>query len=375
MDYNATTPVREEVGREFARIVRDCFGNPSSLHLPGRKAKMLMDSSREKVAEAVGARRTEIVFTSGGSESVNLAIKGAALKREKGHLITSAVEHPCVLETCRFLEKSGFEVTYLPVDSDGRVGLAAIEGAIREDTFLISIMWANNETGVLQRVDKIGEMARSHGILFHTDAVQVLGKLTVDVESFPVDLLSISGHKVYAPKGIGALFVRRGTALEPLIHGGGQEKSLRSGTENLPGIAAMAEACHLASQEISSESARVQELRESMEERILAEVAGAWINGRKKDRLPNTTNVTFPGAEGEAVVIGLDEVEISASSASACAAGHTDPSEVLLAMGLSREEAEATIRLSLGKYSTADHINRLMAVLPGIVKRLRDLTN
>lgn len=375
MDYNATTPVREEVRDVFERAVREHFGNPSSLHLPGRKARNLLDSSREKVAAAIGARRAEIIFTSGGSESINLAIKGAALKRGRGHLITSVVEHPGVLETCRFLENSGFDVSYLPVDGDGRVDPAAIEESIREDTFLISIMWGNNETGVLQEIDKIGAIAGDHGILYHTDAVQVLGKLGIDADNLPVDLLSMSGHKVYAPKGIGALYVRRGTELEPLIHGGGQERNLRSGTENLPAIAAMGEACRLEAQEIGDESSRIRALRESMERRILAGISGSRVNGLGADRLPNTTNVTFPGAEGEAVVIGLDEAGIAASSASACAAGHTDPSGVLLAMGLSREEAKASIRLSLGKYSTEDHIDRLMTVLPGIVERIRNLTS
>lgn len=374
MDYNATTPVREDVRKVLEQAVWDCFGNPSSLHLPGRKAKALMDSSRQKVAEAIGARRTEIIFTGGGSESVNLAIKGIALKHAGGHLITSVVEHPCVIETCKFLEARGFEVTYLPVDRMGMIDPAGVEEAIRDDTCLISIMWANNETGVLQRVEKIGETAASRDIPFHTDAIQVLGKLPIDVKSLPVDLLSISGHKVYAPKGIGALFVRSGVTIEPLIHGGGQERGLRSGTENLPAIAAMAEACRLAVNEIPVETPRIRALRDALEKRILDEISASRVNGQTEARLPNTTNMTFPGAEGEAIVIGLDEAEIAASSASACAASHTEPSSVLLAMGLSREEAEASIRLSLGKFSTADHIERLLAVLPGIVERLRSLT-
>jgi cysteine desulfurase len=373
MDYNATTPVREEVREVLERTSREYFGNPSSLHLPGRKAKLLMDSSREKVAATLGARRTEIIFTGGGSESVNLAIKGAAWKSGGGHIITSAVEHPCVLESCRYLETIGFAVTYLPVDDMGLVGLTAIEEAIRKDTFLISIMWANNETGVLQDVERIGEIARNHGILYHTDAVQVLGKLPIDVRNLPVDLLSISGHKVYAPKGVGALFARGGTAIEPLIHGGGQERGLRSGTENLPAVAAMAEACRLIANEIPSDTPRVRALRDAMEERILAGIPASLVNARATDRLPNTSNVTFTGAEGEAIVIGLDEAEIAASSASACAASHTEPSSVLLAMGLSREEAESSIRLSLGKYTTEHHIDRLLDVLPGIVERLRNL--
>ncbi len=374
MDYNATTPVREEVREVLEQAFWDCFANPSSLHLPGRKAKALMDSSRQKVAEAIGARRTEVIFTSGGSESVNLAIKGIAMKRTGGHLITSAIEHPCVIETCKFLESRGFEVTYLPVDGMGLIDPAGIEEAIRDDTCLISIMWANNETGVLQRVEKIGEIAASRGVPFHTDAVQVLGKLPIDAKSLPVDLLSISGHKVYAPKGIGALFVRSGVMIEPLIHGGGQERGLRSGTENLPAIAAMAEACRLAVNEMPAEAPRIQALRDALERRILDEVGASRVNGQTEARLPNTTNMTFPGAEGEAIVIGLDEAEIAASSASACAASHMEPSSVLLAMGLSREEAEASIRLSLGKFSTEDHVERLLGVLPGIVERLRSLT-
>ncbi|MFH1756036.1 MAG: cysteine desulfurase family protein [Candidatus Latescibacterota bacterium] len=375
MDYNATTPVREEVRELFERTVRDTYGNPSSLYLVGRQAKALLDASREKVAGAINARPSEIVFTSGGSESVNLAIKGIALQRGGGHVITSAVEHPCVLETCRFLQTHGFAVTYVPVDDAGRVEISAVQEAIRDDTFLLTIMWANNETGVLQKIEKIGELARDRGIVFHTDAVQVLGKIPIDVRALSVDLLSLSGHKVCAPKGVGALYARRGIVFEPLIHGGGQERNLRSGTENVPGVAAMAEACRLAASEIDHESPRIRLLRDDLEKRILSGIPGSRVNGRGGDRLPNTSNVTFPGAEGEAVIIGLDEYEIAASSASACAASHADPSHVLLAMGLSREDAEATIRLSLGKHSTAGHIMRLGEILPGIITRLRSLTD
>ncbi len=266
-------------------------------------------------------------------------------------------------------------MTRIPVDRSGRVDPAAVEAAIREDTCLISVIWANNETGVVQPVNEIGSIAREHKILFHTDAVQAFGKIPLGLSGGAVDMLSLSGHKIYAPKGIGALYVRRKIRPAALIHGGGQEKNLRSGTENLPGIAGLAEACRLVVQEQESEMRRLAKLRDSLESRILAEIPRTWVNGIKGERIVNTSSLTFSGTESEAVLVGLDEYGIAASSASACSAVHSDPSHVLQAMGLSREQAEATIRFSFGRLSTAAHIDRVLDVLASIIQRLRDLTD
>lgn len=374
MDYNATTPVRSEVLEKMTLAMHEGYANASSVHTPGRRAKSHLDEARERVAESLGARPSEVVFTAGGSESDNLAIKGVAWARGGGHIITSAVEHPAVLNACRFLEKQGFAVTYLPVDRLGRVSLDAVADALRSNTILISIMWANNETGVLQPVGEIARIARERGVLFHTDAVQAFGKVPVSVSDVPVDMLAVSGHKFYAPKGVGALYVRRGIELESLVHGGGQEKGRRSGTESIPMAAALGAACSLAVEELANEAARIGALRDELENRVLSTVARASINGAGAERLPNTSNITFEGAEGEAILISLDEHGIAASSASACSAGHGEPSHVLTAMGLTKAEAESAMRFSLGKFSNSGHVNAIYAVLPSIVERLRGLT-
>jgi cysteine desulfurase len=373
MDYNATTPLREEALETLRRVFEDGFGNASSVHSAGRRAKAYLDEAREKVAAALGAKASEMVFTGGGSESDNLAIKGTAWRFERGHIVTSRIEHPAVLNTCRFLERRGFEVTYLGVSADGLVDPDMVKDAIRDDTILVSIMWANNETGVVQPIERIAEIVKEKGKLFHTDAVQALGKVEVDVGAVPVDLLSISGHKLYAPKGVGALFVRRGVGLEAVVHGGGQERGMRSGTQNVPSIAAMGTACESSARELPEESARLSSLREKLEAGLKRGIEGVRINCERSPRLPNTSNVTFHGAEGEAILIGLDERGISVSSASACAAGRSDPSHVLTAMGLSVEEASNTIRFSLGRYSREEHVTKLLEVLPPVVERLRAL--
>jgi len=373
MDYNATTPVREEVLEKLSSVIGDGYANPSSVHLAGRRAKLHLDEAREKVAASLGARASEIVFTGGGSESDNLAIKGVAWALGGGHIITSEIEHPAVLNACRFLETQGFDVTYIGVDRSGRINADDVKSAMRKDTILVSIMWANNETGVIQPVEDIASMANERRVLFHTDAVQAFGKVPVDVSKVRADMLSISGHKFYAPKGVGALYVRRGTILEALVHGGGQEKGRRSGTENVPAISALGEACKLAVEELARESRRISGIRDSMEKRILDAIPGSFVNGGDSPRLPNTSNITFSGVEAEAILIIIDEHGVQASSASACAAGHTDPSHVLRAMGLSREEAEGTMRFSLGKYSKKEHVDKLLSVLPGAVERLRML--
>ena len=375
LDYNATTPVREEVLEIMNRVARDCYANPSSIHFPGRRAKTVMDESRETIANVLGVKPSEIIFTSGGTESDNLAVAGIALGRPAGHVITSAIEHPAVLETCRSLEKRGYSLTLIPVDRSGRVDPAAVEAAIREDTCLISIMWANNETGVVQPVGEIGKIAHEHGLPFFSDAVQAFGKIPLDLSDGAVDMLSLSGHKIYAPKGIGALYIRRKIRPAALIQGGGQEKNLRSGTENVPGIAALAEACRLVVEEQTEEMRRLAALRDAFESRVLSEIPKVWVNGREAERIPNTSSLTFAGTESEAVLVGLDEFGIAASSASACSASHADPSHVLRAMGLTRDQAEATIRFSFGRLSRTAQIDKVLDVLALIVRRLRALTD
>jgi cysteine desulfurase len=375
LDYNATTPVREEVLEIMNRVSRDCYANPSSLHFPGRRAKAVMDEARETIAGALGAGPSEIIFTSGGTESCNLAVAGITLGRPAGHLIASAIEHPAVLETCRFLEKRGYQLTLVPVGSSGLVDPAVVEAAVRQDTCLISIMWANNETGVVQPIGEIAAVARRHGIPFFTDAVQAFGKIPIDLGDGAIDMLSLSGHKIYAPKGVGALYIRRRIRPAALIHGGGQEKNLRSGTENVPGIAALAEASRLAVAEQADEMRRLAALRNALEERILSEIPQTWVNGGGVERIPNTSSLTFSSTESEAVLVGLDEFGIAASSASACSAAHTDPSHVLLAMGLNREQAAATLRFSFGRLSTTAHIDKVLDVLTSVVRRLRALSH
>jgi cysteine desulfurase len=373
MDYNATTPVRPESARVYERAAKDGFGNPSSLHYAGREAKRILDESRERVASAIGARPGEVYFTGGGTEGNNITIRGVAGSRRRGHVIVSGVEHPAVLNTCRALDGSVFDVTCLPVDPSGRVDPDSVAEAIREDTILITVMWVNNETGVIQPVEAIGAVARDRGVPFHTDAVQAFGRLPIDLASLPVDLLTISGHKFCAPVGTGLLYCRRGLKLVPAVTGGGQERGLRSGTENVPAIAAMAEAAALAAVELAEQTARQARLRDNLESGLLAAVDGAAINGAGAPRVANTSNICLPGADGEAVLIALDRERIAVSSASACAASSSEPSHVLLAMGLTRRAAESSIRFSLGRFSRAADIDRCLEVLPGVVNRLRGI--
>jgi len=371
MDYNATAPARAEAIDVWRGVSTECFGNASSSHAAGRRAKEALDAAREVIAGTVGARASEVVFTAGGTESDNLAVKGVALARGAGHVVTSVIEHPAVLEACRALERGGFDVTYLPVDGDGVVDPDDVRRAIRRDTVLVSIMWVNNETGVIQPVPEVGAVAREMGVVFHTDAVQAYGRLAVDAGG--VDLLSISGHKFCGPKGVGALVVRRSVSLEPVIHGGGQESNRRSGTYNAPGAAAMAEAARLAHEEMVTERGRLARLRDRLEAGAVASIADVHVNGAGAERVANTSNIRFAGADGEAVLIALDELGIAASSASACAASRSEPSHVLVAMGLSRREAEDSMRFSLGRFSTEGDVDRLLEVLPGVVARIRSL--
>jgi cysteine desulfurase len=371
MDYNATSPARRKALEVFGRVATECAGNASSTHGPGRRAKAVLDDARETLAAAVNARAPEVVFTSGGTEGDNTAVKGVALARGGGHVVTTEVEHPAVLESCRWLEARGFEVTYLGVDGDGRVDPRDVGRAVRPDTALITVMWVNNETGVIQPVDEIGAVARQRGIPYHSDAVQAFGRVPIDLETTPVDLLTISGHKFGAPSGTGALVVRRGIEFVPLVSGGGQERNRRSGTYNVPGAAAMATAAQLAVDELDTEPERQTRLRDRLEAGTMERVPDARVNGAGAPRVGNTTNVRFDGADGEAVLVALDGRGVAASSASACAASRNDPSYVLMAMGLSRRQAEDSMRFSLGRHSTEDDVDTVLDLLPGVIEGVR----
>ncbi len=372
MDYNATTPIREEVLDVMAKVARECYGNPSSAHVLGRISKACIEDARRKVAASIGANPEEICFTAGGSDSDNLAIKGLAAGRTDGHVISTCIEHSAVRKSCDYLRGEGFDVTCLPVSRSGIVDPQSIADAIREDTFLVTVMWANNEAGQIQPVREIARITRERGVAFHTDAVQAFGKIPVSVRDVPVDLLSISGHKFYGPKGIGALYVCNGLELKPLIHGGGQEMGLRSGTEDVVGIAALGEACRLAVLDLDLDPERIARLRDMMERRILETIPETKVSGGTRHRVPNTSNIAFSHVEAARLVQRLDEVGIAVSGASACKSAKSAPSNVLMkGMGLTREEAMGAIRFSLGKHTTEAHVSQLLEVLPGIVGDLR----
>jgi cysteine desulfurase len=352
------------------------FGNPSSVHSFGREVKKAMEDARAQVAALIGAKPDEIVFTSGGTEADNLAIIGAALaNRKKGnHIITSAIEHHAVLDSCHYLEKQGFKVTYLPVDEDGLVQVDDVAQAVTNDTILITIMHANNEVGTIQPLREIGHLAKEKGVIFHTDAVQTLGKIPVDVNELQVDLLSGSAHKLYGPKGIGCLYVRKGTKLERLSHGGGQERRRRAGTENVPGIVGFGKAAQLAKDHMPAEMERLTKLRDKIIAGIEERVEYVKLNGHREKRVPGNVNFSFLFIEGESLLLSLDMKGIGASSGSACTSGSLDPSHVLLAMGLSHEVAHGSLRLTLGKDNTDEEIDYLLLELPPIIERLRAMS-
>jgi cysteine desulfurase len=376
MDNNATTAVRPEVMEAMLPFYREHFGNPSSVHWAGRATGAALEAAREQVARLINCAPAEIVFTSCGSEGDNLAIKGAAdVLRDRGnHIITTAVEHPAVLSTCEYLKKQGFEVTYLPVDGSGMLDVAALEAAITEKTILISVMWANNETGTLFPIEQIGAVARKHKIVFHTDAVQAIGRVPVDVQAAQVDLLAISGHKIGAPKGVGALYVRKGIRLTPLIHGGHQERNRRAGTHNLPGIVGLGMACELAASDLETAAQRLRQLRDRLEQGLLAAIPESLVNGHPTERLPNTLNISFNYIEGEAVLLFLDMQGIAASSGSACMSDSFGQSHVIEAMGVDPMMANAAIRFGLGYDNTDADVDRVLEILPTIVKKLRDMS-
>jgi len=372
LDHNATTPLHPSVLEAMLPFLGERFGNPSSLHWSGREARQGLDRARRSAAALIGAEPAEIVFTASGTEADNLALRGAlaAAGPGKRHLVTSAVEHPAVLSTCEDLERGGVEVTRLPVDSAGRVDPAAAEAALRPDTALLSLMLANNEVGTLQPVEEVARAAHARGVRVHCDAVQAAGRVPVDVRALGVDLLSLSGHKIGGPKGVGALFASREAALSPILTGGSQEGGRRAGTENVPGIVGFGRACELAAAGLAEGAGRQGRLRDRLQRGIEERVPGARANGHPELRLPNTLNLTFPGVDGESFLMNLDLLGIAASTGSACSSGSVEPSHVLIAMGLSPREVSGSIRLSLGPENTEEEVDAALEALADVIQSL-----
>lgn len=378
LDHSATTPVAPEVLEAMLPYFGEKFGNASSLHSFGLEAKEALEDSRAKVASLLGAQPEEIIFTSGGTESDNLALKGIGYRsKEKGlgnHIITSSIEHPAILETCRKLETQGFEVTYLPVTKDGLVDPGTLESAIRKETVLISVMHANNEIGTIQPLKEIGELAAEKDVFFHTDAVQTAGKIPIDVNDMGLDLLSISAHKLYGPKGVGALYVRKGTRLDSILQGGGHERGLRSGTENVAGIVGLARAADLASQEMASEAKRLTDLRDKLAKMVLGSVKEAWINGSMIKRLPGNLNFGFRYVEGESLLLFLDSRGIAVSTGSACSSKKLEPSHVLMSLGLKPAECHGSLRITMGRSNTEEDVDYVARSITEAVERFRSIS-
>jgi len=376
LDHNATTPTHPEVVKAMLPYYEDVFGNASSIHQFGQQARMAIDEAREKVAEFIGAKPEEIVFTSSGTESDNFAIKGVAYaNEEKGrHIITSSIEHHAVLNTCKFLGKHGFKITYLPVDRYGVVNPDDVRKAITDDTILISIMHANNEVGTIEPIAEIGKIAKEKEIYFHTDAVQSIGKIPINVNELNIDLLSLSGHKLYGPKGIGVLYIRKGTRIQPLIHGGHHERNRRAGTENVPGIVGLGKAIEIAKLSMEKESIYLTNLRDRLYNGIKEKIDNIYLNGHPVNRLPNTLNLSFEFVEGESIIHNLDMKGVAVSSGSACTSGSLEPSHVLKAMGVEPAIAQGSIRFSLGKDNTEEEIDYVIEILPEIIFRLREMS-
>jgi len=371
-DNNATTQVAPEVIDAMLPFLREDWGNPSSAYSFGHELGRHLDRARKQVAELIGAEPRELVFTSCGTESINTAIHSALLTRpDRKHLITTAVEHSATLKFCAFLEKQGYAITILPVNRDGALDLHELEHAIRPETALVSVMWANNETGVLFPIREIAELCKNNGVLCHTDAVQAAGKLKVSVKELGVDFLSLSGHKLHAPKGVGLLYVKRHTKFQPYLLGGGQERGRRGGTENVAGIIAFGRAAELAASKLDTYATSVRQLRDKLEAGILERIPGTTRNGAAEPRLPNTSDLSFQGVEAEGVLMLLDQADICASSGSACTTGSLDPSHVLTAMGCSATRARASVRFSLGRFNTSAEVDYLLDRLPGIIEKLR----
>ncbi|ERM92901.1 cysteine desulfurase [Caldanaerobacter subterraneus subsp. yonseiensis KB-1] len=376
LDNAATTPVDKRVLEAMLPYYSDVFGNPSSLYSYGQEAKKAIEEAREKVAKALGADADEIYFTSGGSESDNWALKGVAyaLKDKGNHIITTEIEHHAVLNTCRYLEKEGFKVTYLPVDEYGLVKPEDLKKAITDKTILVSIMFANNEIGTIEPIEELVKIAHEKNVYFHTDAVQAVGNIPIDVKKLDVDLLSLSAHKIYGPKGVGALYIKKGVKIHSLIQGGTQERNRRAGTENVPGIVGLGEAIELITKNLDSHINKLTFLRDKLINGILEKIPYARLNGHPTKRLPGNVNVSFEFIDGESLILNLDMAGICASSGSACTSGSLEPSHVLLAIGRSRELARGSLRLTIGKDNTEEDIDKVLEVLPRIIKRLRSIS-
>jgi len=369
LDHNATTPVAPEVRTAMDACLTHAFGNPSSLHHFGQQARHLLDVARLQVGALLGAAAEEVIFTSGGTEASNLALLGVAqASGKRRHILTTAIEHPATLNPCAMLESEGYAVTYAPVDVDGRVDLGACEHALSDETLLVSIMLANNEVGTIEPVTELAALAHARGALVHCDAVQAIGKIPVNVHALGVDLLSVSSHKLYGPKGAGALYVKRGTSITGRQHGGGQERRLRPGTENVPGIVGLGAACALARARLTEETPRIRALRDELEQRLLAEFPGLRVNAKGTARLPNTTSLCLPAVSGEALAVNLDLLGVAISTASACSTGEHAPSHVLTAMGQSEADAKSTVRVSLGRATTRAHVDTLILALTSLVR-------
>ena len=369
LDNAATTKVSNEVMKAMQPYFSEKYGNPSSLHSFGRDAREAVENARKTIAQSINAEPEEIIFTSGGTESDNIAVKEIAFthSQKRNHIITSKIEHPAVLETCRFLEKKGFKLTYIDVDEDGLIDLKQLEKSITKDTILVTIMHANNEIGTIQDIEAIGKICKKHNILFHTDAVQSYTKIPIDVKKTNIDLISLSSHKIHGPKGVGALFIKKGTKIGSLMHGGGHEFGLRSGTENIPGIVGFAEATKTA------KSGNMEKLRDKLIQGLL-KIPETRLNGHKTKRLCNNVNVTFRYIEGEALILHLDSKGIAASTGSACSTKKLEPSHVLLAIGLKPVEAHGSLRLTLSRYTTEKEINYALKIIPEVVENLRKIS-
>ncbi len=376
LDYAATTPTHPEVMKVMLPYFTEAFGNPSSIHSFGQEAKEAIEKARNQVAALIGAKSEEIVFTGSGTEADNFALKGVALANQgKGnHIITSSIEHHAVLETCKFLEKQGFSVTYLPVDGYGMVDPSDVKKAITGKTILISVMHANNEVGTVEPIAEIGNIAREAEIYLHTDAVQTAGHIPIDVNKLNVDLLSISAHKLYGPKGIGALYIRKGTKVSSFMHGGDQERGKRASTENVPAIVGFGKAAEIAQREMLEEAQKLTALRDQLIEGILKSIEHTQLNGHPVMRLPNNVNVSVDYVEGESMLLNLDLAGICASTGSACSSSNLEPSHVLVAMGLPHLQAHGSLRFTSGKWTTEEEINQVLNVLPGIVSKLRAMS-
>jgi cysteine desulfurase len=376
MDHSATTPQDPQVLQAMLPFFSEKFGNASSLHSFGLEAKEALEDSRERVAKLLGADPEEIVFTSGGTESDNLALKGIASRnRELGrHIITTQIEHPAILETCRKLEKEGFAVTYLPVTSEGLVEPASLVEAIRSDTILISVMHANNEVGTIQPIEEIGRIAAERDIYLHSDAVQSVGKIATDVNALGVDLLSLSAHKLYGPKGVGALYIRRGTKIESIVQGGGHERGLRSGTENIPGIVGLGRAAELCRERMNADGQRLTKLSARLAGKVLEKVKDAWVNGSMNRRLPGSLNFGFKYVEGESLLLFLDSKGIAVSTGSACSSHKLEPSHVLLSLGLKPEECHGSLRITMGRSNTEEEVDYVAMCIVEAVDRFRGIS-